>query len=619
MPKTQTFDVFADALSGRLCRKLLLGILACCLVAPCESESAKVFAQEVAVVSTNKPPSPAEAMRGYRIVEQRIRNWDIAAQPISEPAFKHMCITLRLDGAVVGCATAFAEDGSAMETVLREVMEEAERKLPLINDATGHQQRIQEAKRFMIATEFGGAPEIVAAQSWEEFELIVQAGREGVAVRVGDRMKSIFPSVMIRQGMNSTYGVVSLANAILDGDPLVVTDPKSLPGVLKQNRGVELLRFATVNLAQRKPGEGPVFMFRGGRVISESEITRDSLSDIASQLGANLMWRFRPLEPGQESGEIPPGKLGVSLNLGRPSDKDAELFETLLSIQALRKLSVTQGVSPIVRERAVLVSNALLAGVGKSWPRNPDAVVSAMAVVASTEPAASGAVDAAEIRERASSVVDAAFSESSGWSDQVAVAARSILVMALVRSKSPLAEPALRSLYAQTPPKFLVSHLPYLVWAEQELADSGAPVPAAGALDEMRTEIWSHQITASDAGEDAPDFIGGIVFTNSANPLPTWQSLRPLCGLGAMAADARLTDATRYPIELVRVARGMRFVRQLMIDEDSVHAALEPERAMYGVRLSLWEGRQPTDVQALAVMAACEAIHAISASDRRNP
>jgi hypothetical protein len=216
-------------------------------------------------------------------------------------------------------------------------------------------------------------------------------------------------------------------------------------------------------------------------------------------------------------------------------------------------------------------------------------------------------------------VVDAAFSESSGWSDQVAVAARSILVMALVRSKSPLAEPALRSLYAQTPPKFLVSHLPYLVWAEQELADSGAPVPAAGALDEMRTEIWSHQITASDAGEDAPDFIGGIVFTNSANPLPTWQSLRPLCGLGAMAADARLTDATRYPIELVRVARGMRFVRQLMIDEDSVHAALEPERAMYGVRLSLWEGRQPTDVQALAVMAACEAIHAISASDRRNP
>jgi hypothetical protein len=40
---------------------------------------------------------------------------------------------------------------------------------------------------------------------------------------------------------------------------------------------------------------------------------------------------------------------------------------------------------------------------------------------------------------------------------------------------------------------------------------------------------------------------------------------------------------------------------------------------MYGVRLSLWEGRQPTDVQALAVMTACEAINAISASDRRNP
>jgi hypothetical protein len=56
-----------------------------------------------------------------------------------------------------------------------------------------------------------------------------------------------------------------------------------------------------------------------------------------------------------------------------------------------------------------------------------------------------------------------------------------------------------------------------------------------------------------------------------------------------------------------------------MIDEDSVHAALEPDRAMYGVRWSLWEGRQPTDVQALAVLTACEAINAISASKSRIP
>jgi len=274
MPKIKSSDVFADAVSGRLFRTLFVGILACCLIAPCEPEATRASAQEVAAVHVNRPPAPAEAMRGYRLIERRIRDWETTASPISEPAFKHVCITLRLDGAVVGCATAFADDGSAIETALREAMAEAERKLPISHDATAHKQRIEEAKRFTIAAEFGAAPEVVVSQSWEEFELIVQPGREGVAVRLGDRMKTVFPSVMIRQGMNSTYGAVSLANAMLDGDPLVVTDPKSLPSALKQSRGIELMKFSTVNLAQRKPSEGPVFMFRGGRVISESEITR---------------------------------------------------------------------------------------------------------------------------------------------------------------------------------------------------------------------------------------------------------------------------------------------------------------------------------------------------------
>lgn len=609
--------VFADHSSGRLFRALLVGIFACCSGAPGMFESAVARAQEASRAVSNRPPAPAEAMRGYRLIESRIRDWGSESARVSEPAFSHVCVTLRLDGVVVSSSQAFAEDGTALETAIRDAMTEAERRLPWTHDAAGERQRREEAKRIMIAVEFGAKPEVVIAQTWEEFELMLQPGREGVAVRIGDRMKTIFPSASLRQGLNSTYSAISLANEMSEGDPLIVTDAQSAPAVIKQSRGLELMKFGVVTLAQRRPAESPVFMFRGGRVIAESEITRESLREIAAKLGANLMWRFRPLETAVNSGaEVPPGKMSVSLNFGTPSDSDAEPFETLLSVQALRRLSGTSQVDAVIRERAVLIANALFAGVAKSWPQNPDPLTSAIAVVAGTEPCGPGAADVSDVVERAKRIVESCYTESAGWSEKVPAGVRSLVVMALVRMKSPLASAALQSLYEQTPPEFLVSHLPYLVWAEQELAVDGASISARPALEEMRTEIWSHQMTGSDAGEDAPDFIGGIVFTNSANPLPTWQSLRPLSGLGAMAADPRMTDPSAYPIEIVRVARGMRFVRQLMVDEDSVYAANDPDRALFGVRSSLWEGRQPTDVQALAVMTACEAIRAIESAEK---
>jgi hypothetical protein len=58
---------------------------------------------------------------------------------------------------------------------------------------------------------------------------------------------------------------------------------------------------------------------------------------------------------------------------------------------------------------------------------------------------------------------------------------------------------------------------------------------------------------------------------------------------------------------------GLRFLRQLAIDDASAFACPQPDRAMWGVRAAPWDWRQPIESSAMTLLAVSEAIESLEA------
>jgi hypothetical protein len=142
-------------------------------------------------------------------------------------------------------------------------------------------------------------------------------------------------------------------------------------------------------------------------------------------------------------------------------------------------------------------------------------------------------------------------------------------------------------------------------------------------LREMRETVWKFQMNAVDAGAEGPDLVGGIVFVGpGVNPYPTSQSLRPLSFLATMCGDERLTDRSEALGEVAKLVHGLRFVRQLSMDEYALYIAADPFLAKWGIRASLWDQRQSPEATALGLITICEALesfHTIAQRQSVNP
>jgi hypothetical protein len=224
----------------------------------------------------------------------------------------------------------------------------------------------------------------------------------------------------------------------------------------------------------------------------------------------------------------------------------------------------------------------------------------------------------------------------SGFDKELPAPAQPLVALALVRlaaeEKQPgkmrdeavlLADSAVRWVLRDATAGDLVARMPWLGWAEVQLAAlKGEKIAAATALREMRTLTWQHQVSATDpaasdvqgGGGGGPDMIGGIVFdagAKGATVLPTWQTARPLVFIAAMLPDTRLTkDDERLP-EIARLVGTMRFLRQLQMDDGTMWMCQNRRKSFGGIRGSLWDQRMPADASAMTLMAACEVLRAI--------
>jgi len=153
--------------------------------------------------------------------------------------------------------------------------------------------------------------------------------------------------------------------------------------------------------------------------------------------------------------------------------------------------------------------------------------------------------------------------------------------------------------------------MPWLGWAELALAGPGGSIPAASALEQIRTQVWEHQLTDADAGSDR-DFVGGIVFTQSFVLLPTWNATRPLAFLGTMLGDTRLTSTSRVPGEVMHLLAAMRFLRQLQVGQTVCLFCPEPGLARGGLRAATWENAMPLEATSMGLISVSEFLESLA-------
>ncbi|GAB4385057.1 MAG: hypothetical protein Kow0022_09550 [Phycisphaerales bacterium] len=179
------------------------------------------------------------------------------------------------------------------------------------------------------------------------------------------------------------------------------------------------------------------------------------------------------------------------------------------------------------------------------------------------------------------------------------------------------ADAVVRSVFRQTPSTRLVSHFPWLGWADIELAGESEPIKAAAALLEARRLIDDHQLDVTVLAPDDRDLAGAVVYTSGTSPLPNWNSIRPLPLLADMLADRRLTSGSlsegEAAQELSCLLGLIRFTRQLAGDAADGHMYVRPDRARWGVRMALWDPRMPLEATALALDGICRSLDAIDA------
>lgn len=541
------------------------------------------------------PPSADEAMAAFNYVKARVLGTTgVGGQMPTPPKIgaTGVCVMLWYENTVMGKrrmpppGVAFGEGALARAT--DQAIANALARRPDANDAVQEEILNDIARRAQISVELAGPLVPLDVPTFAEADELFEPGNEGVMVRIGKRTEGSFPGTMMASGRTPAQALAgAISAAVADSTIAVPGTRDGEPGAIAVARGAVYYRFRTTHVAMLEPGGLPLFLRRCQRVVPLGDVTRQNAGQFADELAAQLASRVREVR-----GEV---------QLSGESQVHS-MSERMLAAYAL----ASRRPAPESRERLAaerLIDHAIAFGPAKLLPHD-----AAMAWLACERLGMQGE-EMESLRARFASAL------TETWNEDVPQTARGVIALAIVRHarltlkpgeacKDEMALRAVRSLYRETAPAMLVSHMPWLGWAEVELAGSG-DVPASASLLEMRSLIWKHQ-TGSDASlvmDGGEEMDGGVVFTARGGVRPTWQTLRPGAFLATMLGDTRLTDEKELLREVLRMTRMVRFVRQLAVDVGNRWWQDDLADSRWAVRSAVWDRRLPPEAQSLAVLA----------------
>lgn len=550
-------------------------------------------------------PTPSDAMEAYRTVRGWVDAGGIDGMvddvgPVSDTeGLRAACVTMRLDGRVIGRGLSWAGDG---RDLLVSAQRAWQRGVESVGAVIG-----ERAAAIALDIELGGEFVPLVGETELDFLSQINPGIDGIAVRAGERIGVTFPGQMLASGWSAQQ---ALMHAIA---------PLELPqvdfGTLRNRYGLVVYRFETEHLAQPESGAEPVFLHRCGRRVSMGEV---SGARILGAAGEAALFLERLAWPGPEPhgirGDYDPIADSYAPAIAPPASQ-------AIAAWALSVYAQTPGVDAAESARALRSARETLSEftLATEFEDDPGLDPGALALwlVAMEESGGAGVYGEGEAAERIEKFAEDARAGLLGLADD---AERFDAQPGVIRAMVALslsyggdedsvgkAKEIARWLYVETAPGDLVALMPWLGLASERLAADGK-IGAEGALREMRSVIERFTIHGEEADAGTDDLVGGVVFTRGRTPLPSWQSLRPVSFLAAMIGDDRLTGAHERGASWLSLVESLRFAMQLQVDETAGHMFVRPEAARGGVRLALWDQRCSVNATALALVSWCEAL-----------
>lgn len=559
-------------------------------------------------------PEPKLMMGGFASLRKWIDGWDVVASEAAKALGNSsgaVCVTLRYGGRVVGRSVEVGGP-DALERAARNVMKDA-------LGFFGEKGKPKHADRIAISLEAAGALIPYQPSSYDDSDLEIPAGLDGVGARAGERdrerLRLVFPSMMLTFGHGAERTVGSggqspgdalaacAANVLEDPAVGIRSDSTNDPAKLMRDRKVTFYRFEVSQLAQISPAEAPVFLFRQGKVFQERDVSVAAMKTWADGLANHLLSRVSVHDKGAlvsglyspVSGAcVPRAEIAEQALIGMALARAAQ--SGVLTAEAAGKSM--EAARAIVRDLAAEESEKRRI---ETSPIASAALLLTVQALATDAPEARGAIEAArrEVRNVLEGPVRSpSVSALAAWAAMGVEGKPELLVAA---------KSAVPAIFRAAPVEKLAAAMPWIVMAARSVDPEGA-IASGVALDQWRDLVFKFVMRPQDAGRDGEDLVGGLVFTGSKAPLPSAQSLRVIAGLAAMLNDNRLTSPADRGAEIARLVPSLRFVRQLMSDEYTGTMFVDPLRAEWGVRNSLWDQRMSGEASALALITLCEAI-----------
>lgn len=670
---------------------LWAGLVALCVVGLAEvpawsggSEQPQVPATTPADVASE--PSAEHVLAAHGLVRGWVNQWrDPAALSSSQSTqppqsiqarVSGVCVTLRLPDGEAVRGTAWEPHGTGsnapdrparvvnlLQEATKAAMTVAEPRLGIPNDASRQESLRVIGPLVSVSVELAGPLGVVEPKTWEDAEVSLRPGLDGVAVRrvtsdgSAGAFVAVFPSQMMlaNQLPHRALGRAA-AEVIGEGGAAAALEE---PSQIRSKRGVRMLSFRVAHAAQGSPSGPAMVLYRGQRLISAGSVmTRAELGEMAERLTEHLIRRTQretleleenvtivgrrvlPIaQPGRDPEEISLDTMAlVGFALARSGEalnhSSARLSgqETLDGVRAR-----TVGHEPLAFAISALGCGGDCSGKRHAWRSEPaDRILKRRKHQGQQilfgagldgparepfEPNVAGflAIDvdnpvfprppnhtkereAEYAAHRAELIVTPQLAKLKP--ETMATAMPSFGWACLHVARARVIERAWRD--ARPKYKSLLKRIS---------ASEGQEVPAAISLRAMRELCWRHQLTPASASPDTLDMIGGIVFTSQggvrATPYPTWQCVRPLVFLSTMLADVRLTEPSERGGEIVKLMTALRFLRQLEVDGSSAWMYATPGQAIGGIRASTWDNGLPPQATALTLLCVLEAMESL--------
>lgn len=561
-----------------------------------------------------KPPAPDVMMKAFGDLRRWIDRWEVTPTEATTQLGNSsgaICVTLRYGGRIVGRSVEVGGP-DAMERAARDAMKDA-------SAFFGEKGKPQNASRIAILFEAAGALIPYEPTSYDDTDLEIPAGIDGVGARVGEgdrqRLRIVFPSMMLTFGHGAERTVGSggqspgdalaacAANVLEDPAVGIRSDGANDPTKLMKDRKVTFYRFEVSQLAQISPAEAPVFLYRQGKVVQERDVSVASMKSWADGLANHLLSRISIHDKGALVS-------GLYSPISGASVVRAEIAEQALIGMALARASQSGVLSADAATRAREGARAIVRDLAAPDGEKRKIETSPIASAALLLTVQSLAIEAPEAKETLTSAARTVRGLLEGTVRAPSVSALGAWAAAGAENKPELAAAAkagVPAIFRVAPVEKLAAAMPWIVMAARSIEPSGE-IASGPALDAWRDLVFRFAMKPQDAGSDGEDLVGGFVITGSRAPLPSAQSLRVIAGLAAMLNDERLTPPAQRAKEIARLVPSLRFLRQLMGDEYNGAMFVDPLRAEWGVRNSLWDQRMSGEASALALIALCEAV-----------